>query len=225
MRSFRRLLLVLNCLFLLLLACWMSISPHAAMVSGQDAQVWTRAAVLGYRHIHSTDNVSALRELQLSPDACSWWYDPYITSQYDQRVVGWYWSGFGRSFYGTADTSYDRDEFKLDEFEWGFDYLGLRANTEKFGIWPRRSATTQSSTISQMTSIEAPLRTGTSYHVSIPLWLPLFLLSIAPVRRLLAMRRGLRRLRQGLCERCAYDLRQATSDRCPECGTPHAFAR
>ena len=58
---------------------------------------------------------------------------------------------------------------------------------------------------------------------SLPLWLPLMLLSVMPVRWYMRRRRG---LRPGLCPACGYDLR-ATPDRCPECGAgvgPAAFS-
>jgi hypothetical protein len=61
---------------------------------------------------------------------------------------------------------------------------------------------------------------GVMYSLAFPAWRVslLFLLGLAffgvrPLRRY-------RRRRRGLCVKCAYDLRGAVSDRCPECGTP-----
>ena len=56
--------------------------------------------------------------------------------------------------------------------------------------------------------------------VTVPLWMPLVLASVAP-GVVLAQRlrsRSRRRAALGLCPRCGYDLR-ATPGRCPECGT------
>lgn len=59
----------------------------------------------------------------------------------------------------------------------------------------------------------------TTDELYIPLWLLAALTMLPPA---LQFRRYLRRLwrrRAGLCPRCGYDLR-ASTDRCPECGTP-----
>jgi hypothetical protein len=58
--------------------------------------------------------------------------------------------------------------------------------------------------------------------VILPVWAPVALLAFLPVRWAV-LRRGRwrrdRRIRRGQCVKCGYDLR-ATTDRCPECGTP-----
>ena len=61
------------------------------------------------------------------------------------------------------------------------------------------------------------VQTEGSKTICIPAWLPIGLLMIMPVRREMRLWRVGRRLRNGLCARCGYDLR-ATPDRCPECG-------
>ena len=57
--------------------------------------------------------------------------------------------------------------------------------------------------------------------ITAPHWFVVALLSVAPVRAALRMRRARRARRDALtgrCSRCGYDLR-ATPQRCPECGT------
>jgi hypothetical protein len=52
----------------------------------------------------------------------------------------------------------------------------------------------------------------------LPVGLPFFAAYVTRVARLR------RRRRRGWCLACGYDLRGATGDRCPECGTRHAVA-
>ena len=54
--------------------------------------------------------------------------------------------------------------------------------------------------------------------LAIPLWPLLPLTLTLPAVRLWLARRDRRRVRQGRCRACGYDLR-STPDRCPECGT------
>jgi hypothetical protein len=53
--------------------------------------------------------------------------------------------------------------------------------------------------------------------VCVPAWSQSLLLAILPTCWIIRQRRTRRRLRQGLCPHCGYDLR-ATPERCPECG-------
>jgi hypothetical protein len=60
------------------------------------------------------------------------------------------------------------------------------------------------------------------HQVYVPYWFVMILFAIGPVLYLRAARRHsihMRRIRDGLCTLCGYDLR-ASKDRCPECGTP-----
>ena len=63
-----------------------------------------------------------------------------------------------------------------------------------------------------------------SYGYAVPHWFLILLLGAAgwwAGRSWLLARRHRRRLAEGLCVVCGYDLR-ASPDRCPECGTPRA---
>ena len=53
--------------------------------------------------------------------------------------------------------------------------------------------------------------------VIFPMWLPTALFGALPLARAALFVRGRRRMREGHCCKCGYDLR-ATPDRCPECG-------
>jgi hypothetical protein len=55
--------------------------------------------------------------------------------------------------------------------------------------------------------------------VGVPHWFPLLFTLVLPAVWLRAFRRRRYRRRNGLCPVCGYDLR-ASTDRCPECGTP-----
>ena len=59
---------------------------------------------------------------------------------------------------------------------------------------------------------------GTSFSLSIPLWPFTLVPAVYLFLTFRRWRRHRRRIRQGLCLVCGYDLR-ATPERCPECGT------
>jgi len=50
-----------------------------------------------------------------------------------------------------------------------------------------------------------------------PLWLPMLVSAVLPAFWLIGMVRRRKRVAEGCCSICGYDLR-ATPDRCPECG-------
>jgi len=56
-------------------------------------------------------------------------------------------------------------------------------------------------------------------HLYIPIWMPFLLFSLLPARGVWLERRHAARVRQGLCARCGYDLRESRTA-CPECGVP-----
>ena len=58
----------------------------------------------------------------------------------------------------------------------------------------------------------------TIHAVYVPWWFPAALVAVLPTTWFVRRRRMARRLKQGLCPQCGYDLR-ATPGRCPECGT------
>src|SRR5688572_1541424 len=57
--------------------------------------------------------------------------------------------------------------------------------------------------------------------IVVPAWLPMVLFAAFPLARGALFIRRRRRVREGHCRKCGYDLR-ATPDRCPECGTASA---
>lgn len=57
-----------------------------------------------------------------------------------------------------------------------------------------------------------------------PYWSVAAVTFLAPANRMLYLFRSRRRLKNGLCRQCGYDLR-ATSDRCPECGAAIVILR
>lgn len=62
------------------------------------------------------------------------------------------------------------------------------------------------------------------WAVGVPLWLVMLITGAVPLlatRKAMLQRRARLRRQHGLCGRCGYDLR-ASSERCPECGTPVA---
>ena len=58
--------------------------------------------------------------------------------------------------------------------------------------------------------------------LGIPDWFGCLLLLVAPTLGLWRRHRLRRRIAKGLCLTCGYDLR-ASTERCPECGTPIPF--
>jgi hypothetical protein len=64
-----------------------------------------------------------------------------------------------------------------------------------------------------------PLPAPLCYTIWAAVCTPFLVFPAIRLRQLLAERKRNRRLLNGLCAVCGYDLR-ATPDRCPECGTP-----
>ena len=61
-------------------------------------------------------------------------------------------------------------------------------------------------------------QTRGKWMIAVPDWFLVLLLGLAPAIGFHRARQRARRLRNGFCPHCGYDLR-ATPDRCPECGT------
>lgn len=61
------------------------------------------------------------------------------------------------------------------------------------------------------------LRGSIGYVVSIPLWIPFFLVALPTVWLIIKDRR---RILPEHCRRCGYNLKGNTSGRCSECGVP-----
>jgi len=62
--------------------------------------------------------------------------------------------------------------------------------------------------------------TATHSYLILPYWFPTGLTAVLPLIQINQFRRRrarYRRLREGLCQACGYDLRE-TPERCPECG-------
>ena len=64
-------------------------------------------------------------------------------------------------------------------------------------------------------SSSLPIFTPALSFVFVPIWLPMLLALIAPAVSILRRRR---RVPEGHCRRCRYDLTGNTSGKCPECG-------
>jgi hypothetical protein len=62
---------------------------------------------------------------------------------------------------------------------------------------------------------------GHNRMLAIPLWFLAIVAAIAPALWTRAIYRRRQRIRAGRCLNCGYDLR-ASSDRCPECGSPRS---
>jgi predicted RNA-binding Zn-ribbon protein involved in translation (DUF1610 family) len=63
---------------------------------------------------------------------------------------------------------------------------------------------------------------GTShrvYTIWVPVWFLVLALALPGARWIVRRRVAVRRVREGLCVGCGYDLRGAAHDRCPECGS------
>lgn len=105
--------------------------------------------------------------------------------------------------------AFDRDNLPADP--------GIRHNWHVAGFrWSNTNGGT--STVAQQTNyFFLP-----GWTIGIPLWFPMVICMIFPLRSLILRRRGREKI--GLhCASCGYDLR-ATPQRCPECGTPRPGA-
>jgi hypothetical protein len=85
-----------------------------------------------------------------------------------------------------------------------------------------RTGLTQYPSRARYWEIQYAHRPGGALRIGIPFWLPLLFTIVPPLWWLLGKMQKLHRRRDGLCRECGYDLR-ASSDRCPECGTPIAI--
>lgn len=66
-------------------------------------------------------------------------------------------------------------------------------------------------------------RPATQTVINLPYWLLILISAILPFCYVLRRYRRRRRVLDGLCADCGYDLR-CSKDRCPECGSPISYA-
>jgi len=76
-------------------------------------------------------------------------------------------------------------------------------------------------TVSLMPGFGLPFSMLDGSRITFPFWIVLLVLCVLPAWRLRQFFRQRHRNKFNLCPVCGYDLR-ATSNRCPECGTPKA---